>query len=102
MASEQQLQRSIAKLIETKYKGYCVVTIETSRSGTPDIICCVDSHFIALEIKLPGREATLKPLQQAHIDLIRRSNGIAHMVTSTQQVESILDHLLGIETEFEV
>ena len=102
MASEQFLQSSIIKLIEQDYNGYCVKIITGNKSGQPDLVCCIDSYFVGLEVKLPGTRDTLSELQKAHLQLIKDSKGISAMVSSTDEVRAILDDLLGIETEYEV
>ena len=101
MASEQALQSKVIKLIEKDYNGY-VVNGQFTRKGTPDLICCVNSLFVAFEVKLPTTRDTLTPIQQAHIDLIRASNGHAYMISSTDEVKAILDDLLGVTVEMEI
>lgn len=45
------------------------------RSGVPDIIACVNGHFLAIECKAGKNKPTL--LQVREIEAIRRSNGVA-------------------------
>lgn len=48
------------------------------RSGVPDIVCCVDGHFLAIECKAGTNKPTA--LQVREIEAIRRSNGVALVV----------------------
>ena len=100
--TEQQLQSSIIKLIETEYNGYVIKIITGNKAGQPDLVCCIDSLYVGLEVKLPGKESTLSELQKVHLQLIKDSKGTSAMVSSVESVRAILDHLLGIETEMEV
>ncbi|MDE2101522.1 MAG: VRR-NUC domain-containing protein [Patescibacteria group bacterium] len=53
-------------------------------SGLPDIVGCLHGRFIGIEVKRPGRENTLTPLQVATLEAIRKSGGIAFMATSPE------------------
>jgi hypothetical protein len=54
----------------------------------PDVLCCYEHHFVALEIKRPGGRLT--PIQAAVIDQIRAAGGIAEIVTSVEDTALIL------------
>lgn len=58
--------------------------------GLPDLIGCVKGRFVAIEVKLPGKERNLKPIQKLVIRMIVRAGGIAFMSTS---VEDVLDQV---------
>lgn len=66
-------------------------------AGIPDLIGCWRGHFLALEIKLPGRERTATPLQVRNLQLIERAGGIAGIVTSIDDVKDLLAKSLGQE-----
>jgi hypothetical protein len=101
--SEQKLQSKIAKHIESTYNGYVVVTIQVSKSGTADLICCISGRFCGFEVKLPGLEGTLKPLQKHHIDLVIAAGGFAGMVTSIEQVDQLIrSHIPSIFPQEEI
>lgn len=51
------------------------------RSGVPDIICCVDGLFLAIECKARGNKPTA--LQIREIENIRACNGVAVVVDET-------------------
>ena len=48
------------------------------RSGVPDIVCCVDGAFLAIECKAGGNKPTT--LQTREIDAIRNNKGVAIVV----------------------
>lgn len=49
-----------------------------SKSGIPDIIACVNGHFVAIEVKGPSGHAS--ELQKRNIKLIKDSKGYACVV----------------------
>lgn len=56
-----------------------------SKAGTPDIVACVKGTFVAIEVKQPG--GVVSALQAAHIELIRKSNGLAFVAYSLDDVK---------------
>lgn len=61
------------------------------RRGLPDIIGCYRSIHLGLEVKLPGKERTLTPLQAHTLAEIRSAGGVARMVTTIDGVNQLLD-----------
>lgn len=59
-------------------------------SGISDILGCVEGHYVALEVKVPGRENTLTNLQAKFLEEIRKAGGTAAMVTSPEQALEIV------------
>ncbi len=53
-------------------------TFGMGRSGVPDIICCVDGNFLAIECKAGKGKTTA--LQDVEIESIRRAGGTALVV----------------------
>ena len=98
--TEQDVQSAISKYL-TKLGAYVVITIVTSRSGTPDLILSLNGKFIGIEVKLPGEKP--RPLQEAHLHLINQSGGIAFAATSVAEVTAQLEsHGLIPTAEFDV
>lgn len=64
-------------------------------SGMSDIIGCVQGNFVALEVKIPGRENTLTKLQSKFLEEIRQAGGIAAMITSPEQALKIVEEELS-------
>lgn len=48
------------------------------RAGIPDIICCVDGMFLAIECKANGNPPT--ELQRRELTAIQKANGVALIV----------------------
>lgn len=51
------------------------------RSGVPDIICCVDGNFLAIECKAGNNTPTA--LQEREMEAIRKAGGTAMVVNET-------------------
>lgn len=45
------------------------------RAGIPDLLCCVNGYFVAIEVKAENGRPT--PLQMWNIDKIREAGGVA-------------------------
>ena len=56
------------------------------RSGVPDIVCCVDGHFLAIECKAGKNDVTA--LQQQEINAIQQSGGIA-LVINEENINAV-------------
>lgn len=85
--TEKQLTDRIIKAL--KDEGSFAVKIHggTFQSrGLPDIVCCYNSWFLGVEVKLPGKENTVSDLQRKKLWDIYNAGGIAVMVTSVAQM----------------
>jgi hypothetical protein len=49
---------------------------QVAKRGTPDLLCCIDGHFVAIELKRAGTEEP-DPLQEWNLESISESGGIA-------------------------
>ena len=76
MTPEAKVKASVVKLLK-KYEVYYFfpATHGFGRSGVPDIVCCVNGHFLAIEVKAGTNKPTA--LQVREIEAIRRCNGVA-------------------------
>jgi Holliday junction resolvase len=65
------------------------------RSGVPDIVCCVNGHFLAIECKAGKNKPTL--LQVNEIESIRRAGGVAVVANEENwdEVRSLVHKLKG-------
>lgn len=61
--------------------------------GLPDIIVCVDGHFLGLEVKMPGKQSTFKKAQKLRADQIRAAGGWSEVVTSVEQALDLVFQL---------
>ena len=83
---ESGIQSRIKRKLESL--GVYVINIRApSTAGTPDLICCVEGRFIALEIKSPrSRTDTGRAkLQARQAEKIRKSGGEAYKVYSVEE-----------------
>ena len=84
--TEARLRSNIVKALEA-YGGIWLVTHADGFSGIgiPDIIGCYEGRFWAFEVKLPGKQHTLKPWQSRMLARINANDGKAVMVTSVAE-----------------
>ena len=54
------------------------------KAGVPDIICCIDGVFCAIEVKREGKEPT--PIQQRRIEELEAAGGIAFWGTAKKVI----------------
>ncbi len=66
-------------------------------AGLPDIIGCVQGRFVGIEVKRPGREHTLAPLQRSTLDAIQSEGGIAFMSTSVEESVALVKSALNVK-----
>ena len=67
-------------------------------SGIADIVGCYRGRFIALEVKIPGKERTLSKRQRLMLLRVRQHNGVSAVVTST---EAALEVILSVDRELD-
>ncbi len=73
---EKRVKEKIVKVLKEEGVYYFFpATHGFGRSGVPDIICCVNGYFLAIEVKAGINKPTA--LQVREIETIRRSNGVA-------------------------
>ena len=65
--------------------------IVTNRSGSPDIICCFNGLFVALEVKT--EKGITSKLQEYHQKEILKSGGRALIVRSVEEVKALIEEL---------
>jgi penicillin-binding protein-related factor A (putative recombinase) len=58
--------------------------------GIPDIVGCYHGKFVAFEVKLPGKQHTLKPWQARMLEKINANGGKAMMVTSVDEAMNFI------------
>lgn len=67
-------------------------------SGRSDIYACCRGRFVALEVKLPGEQAT--PLQLRELQEMVAAGAVAAVVHSVEEVGDVLEQAgLGISSE---
>lgn len=87
---ESQIQTKIIKYLNG-IGAYSIKTITTNKNGCPDVICCLNGKFIALEVK--ADKGIVSKLQEHSIKQIKNSGGIAEVVRSVDEVKKIIECL---------
>ena len=88
---EAKVKSKIVKLLK-QYGAYYFfpATHGYGRSGVPDIVCCVNGKFVAIECKAGSNKPTA--LQKREIAAIQTARGHAMVVNETNQ--DVLEILL--------
>lgn len=89
--SEARLRTRIVKALNA-YGGLWYVTHADGYTevGIPDIVGCYHGTFVAFEVKLPGKQHTLKPWQARMLEKINHNGGKALMVTSVDEAMNFI------------
>jgi hypothetical protein len=66
-------------------------------NGIPDLICCWEGHFFAIETKAPGKINNLTPNQEHRIAEIKAAQGIAIVVDDPKQVEDFINGRIKVK-----
>lgn len=93
---ETLLVKKIKSVLELKH-GLFLIKIhggQYQQNGIPDLIGCYKGHFIGLEVKVPEREDNTTKLQEHTLQEIREAGGVAVVVTSIEEAEAAISHLL--------
>ena len=86
---EGRVKDKVTKLLKSHNVYYFFpVTGGYGVSGIPDIICCHNGRFIAIECKAGKNKTT--PLQDAHIARIRAAGGVA-VVINEENVDGLIN-----------
>lgn len=93
MTTEARLRTNIVKKLNA-YSGWWTVTHADGygERGIPDIIGCYGGRMFGLEVKRPGKEHTLTPVQSRVLKRINDAGGRAAMVTS---IDMAMDFVFG-------
>lgn len=89
---EAKVKAKIVKLLK-QYGAYYFfpATHGYGRSGVPDIVCCVDGKFLAIECKAGKNKPT--PLQEAEIAKIAAAGGQA-LVVNEDNIHAVEEAVL--------
>ena len=86
---ERLIQSEILHYIRTQRRDvFAFKVITANERGIPDIVCCKDGRFIALEVKRPGEHMT--PIQMAQMRRVNEAGGTVYVVHSVEEVKEIL------------
>lgn len=90
--SESSFQKTVLDFLKTLPNCYAIKTIRTNRSGTPDIIMCLNGKFIGLELKREGEKP--EKIQYHHLVQIEGCGGIGLWTSPSrwQETKAILEN----------
>jgi Holliday junction resolvase len=97
---ESKVKAKVVKLVKAYGIYYFFpATHGFGRSGVPDVVCCVNGKFLAIECKAGTNKPTA--LQEKEINDIKKSGGHAYVINETNlsTLENILRSLLGEEDD---
>ena len=92
--TEQQIQKKIITYLEAEYNAYVVKVVTASKSGVPDILCCIEGMFVGIEVKTSKSINNVSKLQLHNIGKIEQASGIAFVACSVEQVREALNDSL--------
>jgi Holliday junction resolvase len=83
-------QRVVAQLKAMGAYYFYPTTGGYGSSGVPDVVCCINGHFVGIECKAGKGKTTA--LQDKNLEAIRAANGIA-LVVNEENVDKLFDLL---------
>lgn len=83
---ETKVVKDIREALDKYYPGFYFKTHggPFQMAGLPDIIGLHKGRFIGIEVKVPGKEANLTPIQIKVLGKIKAAGGIAFMSTGAE------------------
>ena len=87
MASK--LQTKVLKYLKTLPKCWAVKVLSANERGCPDILCCIDGRFWAIEIKEVNDR--ISKIQQKQLDRIATAGGGWLVVRSLDDVAAVMN-----------
>ena len=93
---ENAVKRRIRKVLKD-YKVYCFAAAAGPFSvhGVPDIICCVNGKFVAIEVKAPGKVKSVTKNQRYHLATIKENGGYAIVTDNEQDVIALMEEIMS-------
>lgn len=90
---EAVLQRHVLAFLKKLPNTWAEKISQRSTRGTPDILACINGHFVGLELK--GDDGRLLRLQEEKLEAILAAGGLAAVVTPTNwaDIKSTLSFL---------
>jgi hypothetical protein len=76
---ESAFKRVVRKDLKSLFKCWNVKIAVCGKNGTPDILMCLNSYFVALELKA-SKSAKRSELQKLRIKEITEAGGYAYFV----------------------
>ncbi len=79
MQKETAFKKKVLLRLKQVKKCWYLKTQEVARSGTPDILLCVNGFFVAIELKTS--EGVLSELQKYNLEKIKASGGQSFVIS---------------------
>jgi hypothetical protein len=89
---ETRFKEKIRPLLDALPRSWWVKTQMVALRGIPDMLGCVNGHFIAMELKV---DDVPDALQEWNLDKIAKANGVPLTVTP-ENWEQVYQTLLGV------
>lgn len=91
MTPEGKVKAAVKKVLDAHgVWHFSPVSNGMGRHGIPDIICCWDGKFLAIEVKAPGKRNNTSALQDREIAAINAARGTAIVVDDVSQIVDVL------------
>ena len=79
MAEEKNLENKIKTYLKSKGVWYIKIWGSMfTRSGIPDILCCINGKFVAIEVK--SSIGKMSKLQEYEVEKVQKSKGLFYCV----------------------
>lgn len=96
---ETRLRKRIVKALQEKYPSGLFLKIHGNRFqniGVPDLLCCVEGCFIALEIKTDRGKTSLA--QTVMLNRIKKAKGVSAVIRSIDEALEVVKSVMKDET----
>lgn len=91
MTPEGKVKAAVKKVLDAHgVWHFSPVSNGMGRHGIPDIICCWNGKFLAIETKAPGKRNNTSALQDREIAAINAAMGTAIVVDDVSQIVALL------------
>ncbi len=90
---ESALQRKVIQ--ELRAQGcyvFKVVGGPAQQRGTADLLICAGGHFVAIELKVPGKKAD--PLQLIELQKVRNAGGEAEVFDDLENIRRFIQAVI--------
>lgn len=87
---EKKVENQIKKYLDSVGAYYLKVHGSMYQpAGTPDVLACVNGHFVAIEVKRPNG-GVVSALQKSKLKRIEQAGGISIVARSVDDVSTML------------
>lgn len=97
---EKDVVKKIRLALDNHFPGFYFKVYGSAfqKVGIPDIVGVHKGRFIAIEVKVPGKEKNLTKIQEACLKKIQLAGGLAFMSTSPQHTLGVMFDEFGTTT----